>query len=192
MHEKTAFRSASPPPRTHPGQRTALGGGGRGPRSREFRCRFPPSANRRKQKTSRALEPFRPVLRKQGFRRDNPENQRFPRSRIRTAGSPDPLPLSFKPPPAGAVGMVFRSARPANPHQGERPIRERPASRSMRLLPAPSEGNNGKKPNKLPFRTPTLGAADGKPPALPRGNSFFRQTAKSRRIYWLNVKNSLQ
>lgn len=69
---------------------------------------------------------------------------RFPRSRIRAAGSPDSLPLNFQPPPAGAGGIVVRSTGPASPHQGERPTRERPASRSTRLLPAPGKATAAK------------------------------------------------
>ena len=138
MHDKTAFRSAPPPPRTHPGQRSALGGVGvvRVPGSFVANSPFgkPP-----KQKTSRALEPFWPVRRKQGLRRYDPgcKQPKPPAPELRTtAGSRRRNDCPFQ--------------RAGQPHKGERPTRERPASRSTRLLPAPGEGKRGKTAQQAP------------------------------------------
>ena len=59
-------------------------------------------------------------------------------------------PLSFKPPPARAGGMMVRSTEPASPHQGERPTLERPASRSTRLRPTPGDSKSGKTTQQAP------------------------------------------
>ena len=109
MHDKTAFRSAPPPPRAHPGQRSALGGVGvaRVPGSFVANSPFgkPP-----KQKTSRALEPFWPVRRKQGLRRYDPgcKQPKPPAPELRTtAGSRRrndcPLQRAGQPPPGRAT-----------------------------------------------------------------------------------------
>ncbi len=143
MHEKTAFRSAPPPPRTHPGQRLALGAVGvvRVPGS--FVADSPLWRTTETKDLSRARtllaspKEARPPTVRSG-------KQRFPRSRSRAASNPGSLPLSFESPPARAGGMIVRSTGPASPHQGERPTRERPASRSTRLLPASGEGKSGK------------------------------------------------
>jgi len=87
--------------------------------------------------------------------------------------------------------MIVRSSEPASPtRESDRPAKGPPhGQRGFCRRPVKAKAA---KPLSKPRRTPTLGAADGGPPASPRGNFFFRQTAKSRRIYWLNFKNSLQ
>lgn len=46
--------------------------------------------------------------------------------------------------------MIVRSTGPASPHQGEQPTRERSASRSTRLSPAPGEVKSGKTTQETP------------------------------------------
>jgi len=100
---------------------------------------IPPFGKPPKQKTSRALEPFWPVRRKQGLRRYDPgcKQPKPPAPELRTtAGSRrrNDCPLH----------------RAGQSHLGERPTRERPASRSTRLLPAPGEGKSGKTAQQAP------------------------------------------
>lgn len=100
---------------------------------------IPPSANHRNKRPRARSNPS-----------GQSEESKASDGTIRAASNPNLLPLSFEPPPARAGGMIVRSSEPASPQQGERPTRERPASRSTRLLPAPGEGKSGKTAQQAP------------------------------------------
>ena len=100
---------------------------------------IPPSANHRNKRPRARSNPS-----------GQSEERKASNGTIRAASNPNLLPLSFEPPPARAGGMIVRSSEPASPHQGERPTRERPASRSTRLLPTPGDSKSGKTTQQAP------------------------------------------